>query len=261
MKLALCQMNVLQGRTETNRESAEKMIREAAENGTDVAVLPEMWTSGYDFERLEEHAESFSGPTVQLLSMLAKELNIWIMGGSLPIRFSEGIANTAVTFNPNGVLVHTYRKIHLIGLMEEDKYLYPGDSLRCFDFEGVQAATIICYDLRFPELARNAVLKGAKILFVPAEWPVQRQQHWNALLQARAIENQMYVAAVNMSGQNQNDTFTGGSKVIDAWGNIVAEAAADPQVLYAEIDLKLADEVRQKVPSLQDRRPSLYDRL
>ncbi|QQE77509.1 carbon-nitrogen family hydrolase [Alicyclobacillus sp. SO9] len=261
MKLALCQMNVLQGDKAGNRKTAEQMIREANGNGADVAVLPEMWTCGYDFERLEEHAETFNGHTVTLLSGLARDLNMWIVGGSLPIRYSEGISNTAVTFNSDGELVHTYRKIHLIGLMEEDKYLLAGDSLSSFDLASTKGATVICYDLRFPELARSTVEKGAKILFVPAEWPMQRQQHWNALLQARAIENQMYVAAVNMSGENQNDRFIGGSKVIDPWGDIVAEAGADAQILLADIDLKLADEVRERVPSLRDRRPQLYDLL
>jgi len=268
MKLALCQMNVVQGQVESNRLQAKDFICEAARNGAQVVVLPEMWTCGYDFQRLQLHTESELGPTSNLLAGLARDLGVYIVGGSFPVRYGAGVANTSMTFDDQGKTIHTYRKVHLIGLMEEDKYLVPGDGLSCFFLnDGLGAAeeglasTVICYDLRFPELARSAVLQGAKILFVPAQWPVQRQSHWETLLRARAIENQCFVVGVNVSGHNANDTFTGGSQVIDPWGDAVAQAGEKPGILYGEISLNQVDEVRNRVPSLRDRRPQVYARL
>lgn len=261
-------MNVVQSERERNRKTAETWITRAAANGAQVVVLPEMWTCGYDFINLQQHAEPMDGPSAQLLSNLAERWNLYIVGGSWPIQYANGVANTSLVFSPGGKLVYSYRKVHLIGLMEEDRYLLAGDTLGTFPLDvnlppedqGV-ASTLICYDLRFPELARATVLAGAKVLFIPAQWPIQRQLHWDLLLRARAIENQVFVVGVNMSGSNTNDTFRGGSQVVDPWGNTVITAGTDPEIAYADIQLGQVDDVRTRVPSLRDRRPEVYDRL
>jgi omega-amidase len=258
MKIAVCQMNVIQGDKEQNRKTAESYIDEAAQNGAHVIVLPEMWTSGYDFKKLVEHTESINGSTHKFLSQKAAEHKVYIVGGSLPIQFDDGVRNTSVTYAPNGNVINIYSKIHLIGLMEEDKYLVPGIEYNTFELGQVSAATIICYDLRFPELIRSYALEGAKVLFVPAEWPVQREQHWLTLLRARAIENQFFVIGANMAGRNENDVFNGHSIIYDPWGEIVAEAGSEPTIMYADIDPEIVTTVRERMPIFKDRVPNLY---
>jgi len=258
MKVAVCQMNVVQGDQKRNRITAERMILEAAENDAKVVILPEMWTSGYDFNNLDKHKEIIGGSTYQFLSSKAKNHNIWIIGGSFPVEFPEGIKNTSFTFDPNGDLQNIYNKVHLIGLMNEDEYLVPGSECTLFNFNEHLAAVEICYDIRFPELTRTYAISGAKILFVPAEWPVQREEHWKTLLQARAIENQMFVIGANIVGNNDNDIFNGKSMIIDPRGQIIAEAGSKPVVLYGNINLSLVKSTREAMPIFKDRMPSVY---
>ncbi|WP_027416183.1 carbon-nitrogen family hydrolase [Aneurinibacillus terranovensis] len=258
MKIAVCQMNVVQGDREHNRKAAGEMIDEAAENGAQVVVLPEMWTSGYDFPRLNDHTEQMQGATVDYLAQKALEHKIWIVGGSFPVQYSAGTCNTSITFNPEGKIENVYSKLHLIGLMDEDRFLIPGEEFSTYNMGNFEAATIICYDLRFPELARTYALEGACVIFVPAEWPVQRLEHWRTLLRARAIENQLYVVAANISGRNEHDVFQGHSLVIDPWGEVIAEAGDNPQILYADIEPEKVAPIRERMPVFKDRKPHLY---
>ncbi|MBX6394894.1 MAG: carbon-nitrogen family hydrolase [Alicyclobacillaceae bacterium] len=258
MRIALCQMEVVQGDRAGNRQRAEEMIREAASAGAEVVVLPEMWTCGYDFSRLSEHAEEVDGQTAKLLQQWARRYRVWLVGGSFPVTFAEGVSNTSLTFSPDGTLVNLYRKLHLIGLMQEDRYLKPGNSCSTFALGSQRAGVMICYDLRFPELARTYALEGASVVFIPAEWPVQRADHWKALITARAIENQMFVVGVNMTGHNDQDRFAGGSLAVDPWGQVVAEGGSEAAVLYADLDFRLVTEIRSRMPVLKDRRPQAY---
>lgn len=258
MRIALCQMEVVQGDRAGNKERAEAMIREAASAGAAVVVLPEMWTCGYDFSRLSEHTEEVDGPTGKQLQEWARRYRVWLVGGSFPVSFEEGVSNTSLTYSPDGTLVNLYRKLHLIGLMQEDRYLTPGNSCATFSLGSGRAGVMICYDLRFPELARTYALEGASVIFVPAQWPVQRADHWKALIIARAIENQAYVVGVNMTGHNDRDRFAGGSLAVDPWGRVVAEGGSEPAVLYADLDFALVNEVRSRMPVFRDRRPRAY---
>jgi predicted amidohydrolase len=258
MKIALIQMNVHQGARQQNQEQAVQMIAEAAQNGARVVVLPEMWKSGYDFGNLGEHAETVDGSTAAFLREQAKRHGIYLIGGSFTQQEKGKVYNTSLTFAPNGELVNQYSKLHLIGLMQEDKYLSAGDQYHTFLLDDTLASVIICYDLRFPELIRTYAVEGASILFVPAQWPVQREEHWLALLRARAIENQMYVVGTNVVGHNENDRFGGKSIIYDPWGEAVATADDQQQILYGEIDVTVVDKIRRDIPVFQDRVPHLY---
>jgi predicted amidohydrolase len=119
----------------------------------------------------------------------------------------------------------------------------------------------ICYDLRFPELFRRYAVEGAKLMMIPAEWPLERIEHWKALLVARAIENQCYIAATNAAGQTGNTVFGGHSMIVDPWGKIIVAGGESPAMLTAEIELDVVDEVRDRIPVLRDRRPELYEPL
>ncbi len=251
-------MDVIQGETNHNEHHAQAMIAEAAKAGAGIVVLPEMWKSGYDFGNLAKHMEPVDGNTATFLASQAKQYGVFLVGGSFTMRNQGKVYNTSLTFDPNGELINQYSKLHLIGLMQEDKYLSAGERYQTFSIGDALASVIICYDLRFPELIRSYAVEGASILFVPAQWPIQREAHWLALLRARAIENQMYVVGTNVVGENENDKFNGKSIIFDPWGNTVTEAGNQEQILYGEIDVEQVAEIRRDIPVFQDRVPHLY---
>jgi predicted amidohydrolase len=161
-------------------------------------------------------------------------------------------------FNREGECVTSYAKIHSFQLMDEHLYMEAGNQLGHFHVDHVEAGVMICYDIRFPELARKLALSGAKILFVPAQWPNPRLHHWRTLLQARAIENQMYVVACNRVGESEGTSFFGHSMIINPWGEIMLEGDETEQLLAASIDLNEVETIRKKIPIFADRRPTLY---
>ncbi len=258
MKVAVCQLNVLQGNRESNLLNAEQKIDEAVLNGAEIVVLPEMWLSGYDFNNLRKHSEPLDGETSLFLSRKAKQHQIWLIGGSFTADRGDGVYNTSLTYNPSGELINTYSKMHLIGLMNEDRYLKGGLDSPLFDLGNHRAGTVICYDIRFPELMRYYAVENASILFVPAQWPIQREEHWRILLRARAIENQFFVVGANVACRNENDVFNGHSMIISPLGEIIAEAGSEPTILYATLDLDSVSSVRERMPVLKDRKPELY---
>jgi predicted amidohydrolase len=142
--------------------------------------------------------------------------------------------------------------------MDEDRYLQPGSAPLLLDLPWGPTAFAICYDLRFPELFRRYAVEGAKIIVLPAEWPMERIEHWRALLIARAIENQCYMIATNACGQTGETIFGGHSMIEDPWGKIVMELGEQPGLATAEIELELVDAVRKRIPVFDDRRPELY---
>jgi predicted amidohydrolase len=142
--------------------------------------------------------------------------------------------------------------------MSEDQYLTAGEELAIVDFAGVKAGLAICYDLRFPEIFRRYALDGAQMVFLPSEWPHPRLAHWQTLLRARAIENQLFMIACNRTGKSRETAFFGHSCIIDPWGESVIEGGESPMLLTATIDTAMVDEVRTRIPVFADRRPALY---
>ncbi|ANC76600.1 hydrolase [Fictibacillus phosphorivorans] len=260
MKIACIQVDIHYGDHKKNYEHIENKIREAVvQHQPDTIVLPELWDTGYDLTRLDEISDKNGERAKHWLSSLSKELDINIVGGSIAYRDENEVFNTSLTYNRNGEEIATYSKAHLITLMEEEKYISPGKNNALFMIDSTLSTLAICYDIRFPEWIRAPFLKGAKVLFVPAEWPIQRQSHWRALLIARAIENQCYVVACNRVGSDPKNTFAGQSLIIDPWGDIIAEGSVhDEEIITAEILPELVDEVRVKVPVFNDRRRDLY---
>ena len=166
--------------------------------------------------------------------------------------------NTAYVFDRAGRCVCSYNKTHLFTPMGEDKTYRQGDSLARFTLDGVRCALIICYDLRFPELIRSLALPGLDILFVVSQWPEARIPHLEVLSQARAIENQMFVALCNSCGTAFGTKFGGHSAVIDPWGTVLAQADDRQSIVFAEADWKILEQIRATIPVFRDRRPELY---
>jgi predicted amidohydrolase len=188
---------------------------------------------------------------------VATKNKIGIFGSILEKRGLE-VSNSASFIAPNGRMMGVYRKIHLFRLMDEDQWLAAGSSPLSMDLPWGETALAICYDLRFPEMFRNYAANGAKMIVIPAEWPLVRVEHWRALLIARAIENQCYIVAANAAGEIGDTTYAGHSMIVDPWGKIVIEGGEDPMLLTAEIEMELVDEVRERIPVLKDRRTDIY---
>jgi predicted amidohydrolase len=255
--ISLAQINIALGDTRKNIKQAEEAIEEAARRGSHLIVLPELWSTGYALEQGKDLASPLNVGVFAQLATLATQNKISIVGSLLEKRGLE-VANSATFFAPNGRLMGVYRKIHLFRLMEEDRYLQPGSAPLIMDLPWGRTGLAICYDLRFPELFRKYAVQGARMIILPAEWPLERIDHWRTLLQARAIENQCYIVATNSAGPTGSTTFGGHSMIVDPWGKIVIEVGETPTLATAEIELDYVDIVRNRIPVFEDRRPELY---
>ena len=248
-----------------NLKKAEHWIRQAATSGARVIALPEVfiWRGAKKFER--ESAEPIPGPTSTALAGLARELRIYLLAGSIleEIPGSAKAYNTSLLIDPNGELIASYRKIHLF-----DVDLANGVSLRESDTRAHGAEVVVaqtelatmglsvCYDLRFPELYRGLADRGAQIIFVPSAFTAfTGAAHWQTLLRARAIDNQVYIIAPDQFGKSAKSFETHGhSMIIDPWGKILAERADGPGVISAELDFEYLGKVRAELPALKHRR-------
>ena len=257
MIISLVQMQVALGDVRKNLKTAEDAIAEAARRGSHLVVLPELWATGVALEQGTALASDLTGGVFAQLAALAVQHKVCVVGSHLERRGYQ-VANSAPFIDPRGQVRGVYRKIHLFRLMDEDRYLQPGSAPLLLDLPWGPTAFAICYDLRFPELFRRYAVEGAKMIVLPAEWPIERIEHWRALLVARAIENQCYIVATNACGQSGEYTFGGHSMIVDPWGKVVVEVGETPALATAEIDLDLVDAVRKRIPVFDDRRPELY---
>ncbi|HWQ61951.1 MAG TPA: carbon-nitrogen family hydrolase [Negativicutes bacterium] len=259
MKIALLQMDIVLGDATANRRKAADMIATGLSRGAELLVLPEMWTTGYKLAEIDRLAEPDDGPTMTMLRANARENGVEIVTGSMAEARDGKVYNTCYAIDASGEVVAKYSKIHLIGLMQEDRYIEPGDSKAMFSLRCGPAGMIICYDLRFTELPRTLALAGCRTLFVPAEWPAQRGAHWRTLNLARAIENQMFVIAVNRVGRDPDNVYFGHSLVVNPWGEVLAEGSEDrEEVIVADVDFAAGEEIRRRMPVFADRRPQYY---
>jgi omega-amidase len=255
IQAAAIQFNVRQGDVDANRDYVRAALRRAAGTGVQLAVLPEMWSSGFSYRNLNELARCTAGIVEELLA-LSRELKLVIVG-SMPEPHGEKVYNTVYVAD-NGRLAGTYRKLHLFSLLGEDKAFDSGDSWLLAETSIGKVGVIICYDLRFPELSRRLALEGAAVICVPAQWPKPRQEHWRTLLRARAIENQLYVVACNACGPIGKLDFFGMSMIIDPKGEVLAEAGEAECMISAPLDMQLMADWRAQIPCFSDRRPELY---
>jgi len=262
MKVALGQIDCQIGNVAANVETMGGMVRRAGEQGCDVVLFPEMSDTGYDMSAIREHAGSWDGGAFRDLCRVAAERRIAIIAG-LSDRRGQTIGNGAVVIDNAGELITSYRKIHLFSYKPicEDQHLARGNELCLFDLAGWKCGLMICYDIRFPELARALTLRGAEVLFVVAAWPTTRIGHWKLLNVARAVENQLYVAAVNRVGHDGATDFGGSSSLIDPLGETQVIGPGDePELLVAELRIDRVLEVRNHMRVFDDRRPELYER-
>ena len=254
---------------EENRETAERLIREAVSAGADLVALPELWSCHGLDEVYRENAEPVPGPTTEFLGSLARELKVYVLGGSIleGEPESERLSNTSTFFDPSGEMTAVYRKIHLFDVKVSDReYLEsaniaPGKDVVTAKAGAATLGLSVCYDVRFPELYRLLALRGAEILAVPAAFTLQTgKDHWELLLRARAVENQAFVVAPAQWGRKADGRWTyGRSMIVDPWGTVLATSPDRDGFALATLDLDYLDRFRAEFPALANRRPEAYE--
>ena len=252
---------------EENKATAEALIRDAVSSGADLVALPELWSCHGLDEVYKKNAEPIPGQTTDFLSGLARELGVYVLGGSiLEDAGSEKMYNTSTFFTPDGELTAVYRKIHLFDVKAPDReYLEsvtiaPGEEIVTAKAGSTTLGLSICYDVRFPELYRNLALRGAEVLAVPAAFTYKTgEAHWEVLLRARAIENQAFVLAPAQWGQKADGRWTyGRSMILDPWGTVISRYSEGNGHALADLDLDYLERFRSEFPSLANRRPDVY---
>lgn len=250
---------------EANLARAAQFVRDAAALGASVVALPEVFLWRGDKTKERQAAETIPGPSSQAMAELARKLHIHLLAGSMLEEVGAGgkAYNTSLLFDPAGKLIAKYRKIHLFDVelakrvsVKESDTRASGESLTVAKSDLCLMGLSVCYDLRFPELYRALARLGVQLIFVPSAFTSYTGKvHWEPLLRARAIENQVYIIAPDQYGANPNTFATHGhSMIIDPWGKIAAELADGPGIIFAEVDLDYLAKVRAELPALMHRK-------
>lgn len=269
MKIAALQM-VSTGQLADNLQQAGTLLAQAAQQGAELAVLPEYFCliGQHDTDKLAIQEAYGSGPIQQFLADSARRLGLWIVGGTLPLTAAQPdrVFNSTLVFDPQGQCVARYDKIHLFRFdngqerYDESQVLERGATpvgfaLPSQDGQAWRVGLSVCYDLRFPELYRHYAQQGVDLILVPSAFThTTGKAHWEVLLRARAIENLAFVAAAAQGGVHPNGRHTWGQSIaIDPWGQVLAEKAQEPGVVLADLDANTLAERRSQLPALQHR--------
>lgn len=268
IKIALCQMNVIDGK-EKNLKKAELMINKAVDKNSDFIVLPEMFNCPYSNDKFIEYCENEkTSKTLFKISELSSKNNVYILAGSIPEKEKGKLYNTSYLFDRNGKIIAKHRKMHLFDIdvkgkisFRESDVLTAGNNITVVDTEFGKIGIGICYDIRFPELARLMTLKGASILFYPGAFNMTTgPAHWELLFRSRALDNQVYCIGV-APALNMNASYHsfGHSIITNPWGEIIAEASEKEELIISEINLNEIKKIREELPLLKNKREDIYE--
>jgi deaminated glutathione amidase len=268
MRAAAVQLNSTDDH-ERNLEVAERLVRGAAADGARLVVLPEKWTVLGPGQAIRASAEPLDGPALSAAAGWARELGIFLVAGSVPevVPDQEKLGNTSVMLGPDGERLAIYRKIHMFDVevgdvtYRESEHEQAGDRIEVADADGAGIGLTICYDLRFPELYRILAVRGARVITVPSAFTERTgRDHWDVLIRARAIENQVFVVAAGQIGEAPPHYRSyGRSMIVDPWGVVLAQAPDTECFVAADLDFESQDRVRERLPSLRHRRPEAYE--
>ncbi|HET8814559.1 MAG TPA: carbon-nitrogen hydrolase family protein [Solirubrobacterales bacterium] len=267
MQVAAVQLNST-GEKERNLAAAERLVRGAAAAGAEFVALPEKWNLLASGEELLAGAETLDGPSLSAARGWARDLGVHLLAGSISESGGEGekASNTSVLIGPDGEDVAVYRKIHMFDVdaggvsYRESEHERPGGEPVIAEVGELVAGLTVCYDLRFPELFRILALRGARLIAVPSAFTLATgRDHWEVLLRARAIENQLFVIAPNQVGEAPpHYSSFGRSMIVDPWGVVLATAPDEECFVSAELDLTVLEQIRNSLPSLANRQPQAY---
>lgn len=265
MRVAAVQLNSTADKAR-NLAAAERLVREAAADGAELVALPEKWNLLAAGPEQLAGAEPLDGPSLGAARSWARELGIHLLAGSISERGDAKAFNTSVLVGPDGEDLAVYRKVHMFDVdaggvsYRESEHEQAGSELVTAPVGELIAGLAVCYDLRFPELFRILALRGARLVVLPSAFTAATgRDHWEVLLRARAIEDQLFVLAPNQFGQAppHYDSF-GRSMIVDPWGVVLATAPDEECFVAADLDLGAQERVRESLPSLANRRPEAY---
>lgn len=267
MRVALIQMPVTADREGNLRTAREKLLQ-AAKQGADVAVLPEMFCCPYENRCFRPYGEEAGGPAQAMLSQTAAETGLYVVGGSIPELEDGNVYNTSFVYGPDGSPLAKHRKAHLFDIdvaggqrFKESDTLSPGDAVTTFETKFGTMGLCICFDLRFEELARCMCLRGAKVIFVPAAFNMTTgPAHWELLRRQRAVDNQLFtVGTAPARDESGSYVAWGHSMVCEPWGGIVHQCGTGEEVAVTKLELSRIDAIRRQLPILSARRTDLYE--
>lgn len=267
MKIVQIQSHVYSEKME-NLEQLEVRLRELDGQKPDLVMLGEMFCCPYGTSLFPPYAEDEGGPVWSRMSSLAQEYGIYLAAGSVPERDEAGkVYNTAYVFDRDGRQIAKHRKVHMFDIQveggqhfRESETLTPGDACTVFDTEFGKIGLCICFDFRFPELARRMVLEGARLILVPAAFNMTTgPAHWELMFRSRAVDNQCFVAGTSCARDMQaNYVAWGHTLLVSPWGDVIEEMGEEEGVIVNTIDLSYADKVRRELPLLSARREEVY---
>ncbi|MGE5189508.1 MAG: nitrilase-related carbon-nitrogen hydrolase [Gemmatimonadota bacterium] len=257
-RAAVLQFVVDMGAVDVNVTRALRLLREAADRGAALSVLPEMWSTGFHYEGLP----ALCGSTPEILEELRRFAadRAMVIAGSLPEGVGKSVCNTLYVIDASGAVAGAYRKAHLFSPSGENLHFRRGTTAEIARTAVGAVGPLICYDLRFPELSRKYFLDGAVLFCVSAQWPSIRRAHWELLTVARAVENQLFVAAANATGRSGDFHYVGGSAIVSPLGERIADAGEGEGIALAEIDPSMVAEFRRRIPCADDRNERAYRR-
>lgn len=253
---ACCQFSIKPGDVDANVAKVEAVLSDLADRNCRLAVLPEMWSCSFPYKVLPSMAER-TPDVVEKLRRLARK-NRLVITGSLPESDGGIIYNTNYVIDSTGEIAAKYRKVHLFSLYGEHRHFGKGEWAGVCSTSLGKIGVMICYDLRFPELARGLALQGAEVICVSAQWPTARIEHWSLLLRARAIENQLFVIGCNGCANEEKITWGGTSAIISPLGTVLAQAGPEEQSIVGVLRAREMEEFRKTIPCFEDRVPSVY---
>ncbi|MEO1716061.1 MAG: nitrilase-related carbon-nitrogen hydrolase [Planctomycetota bacterium] len=250
MKAHLFQLDLVWEDREANFRLVDRAVDSAEIDAGDLIVLPELFDSGFSLN--VPHTADGDGSTLRFLTDLALRLGVTVHGSRTVAGANGRATNRATIVGSSGELLCEYAKIHPFTFGKEPEAFDGGDSVETYDWNGLSVCPAVCYDLRFPELFRRGLAKGAEVFALGANWPDARQHHWRALAIARAIENQAFVLAVNRTGPDPHLNYAGGTIAVDPMGDVLSELGDESGVLSVEIDADAVRSWRETFPAWRD---------
>lgn len=234
-----------------------QMLDTCSGQGVDLFILTEHWSTGLllqDDPDSLKLTEEIDGPTVEALREFCSENEVYILAGTLPLKKNGKLTNTALMIDPSGTIILEYSKVHLFSPMGEDLVFTPGDRLAACEVKGIGFGVLVCYDLRFPGMARSLAKAGCEIIAVPALWPELRIDHWETLLKARAIENQVFTIGANGLGNMAGWFFPGHSMIVSPTGDSLNNPEMRESAIVRKIDIASLRKFRRETCYIDDER-------
>ena len=258
--MTLVQMPCVEGERQKNFDKASALLGKTPNRGhTEFVLLPELFAIGFRHEDYPKVGAGIPGETSTFLEELAEKRGAYVLASGIEAAGSK-FYNTLIVASPSGKTIAKYSKIH--PFQEEKDVFRGGEEIVLLKVAGIKVGLAVCYDVRFPEITRKLAMEGAEIIFIPAAFPDPRSAHWDTLVMARAIENQLYVAATNRVGNAfDGKTYFGHSQVVDPWGVRLTRINSEEQVFTATGNTDSIKSVREQITCYLDRAPTAYDGL